>query len=97
MEPEKNSRRERSEGKMSGAGVIARVLAGGLLFFFLLLQLSYIHRGYDRLMRFFRLFFALRALAILSATAFPSLVRLSILPVLVRLTVDVVAIVLISF
>ena len=40
---------------MPGAGIIARVLAGGLLFFFLLVQLSYIHRGYDRMMRFYSL------------------------------------------
>ena len=55
MEPEKNSRRERSAGKVPGAGVIARVLTGGLLFFLLLVQLSYIHRGYDRMMRFYGL------------------------------------------
>ena len=41
--------------KTSWAGVIARVLAGGLLFMFLLVQLSYIHRGYDRMMRFYGL------------------------------------------
>ena len=55
METENNSRRERSAGKAPGAGVIARVLTGGLLFFLLLVQLSYIHRGYDRMMRFYGL------------------------------------------
>ena len=55
MGPEKNSGKERSTGKIPGAGIIARVLTGGLLFFFLLVQLSYIHRGYDRMMRFYGL------------------------------------------
>ena len=58
MELDNNNRtalREDPGKRPFWAGVIARVLIGGLLFFFLLVQLSYIHRGYDRMMRFYGL------------------------------------------
>ena len=37
------------------AGILLRVISGALLFSFLFIQLSYIHRGYDRMMRFYGL------------------------------------------
>ena len=58
MELDNNNRtalREDPGKRPFWAGVIVRVLIGGLLFFFLLVQLSYIHRGYDRMMRFYGL------------------------------------------